>query len=88
MLQWQGSASHDAFAKQYRAAIREAIEARRRSREPIWTESIAVGSSRFIQRVSRDLKYRSRLKQEEVADEVWTVRETPPSYGSLSEDQD
>ena len=73
------------FAEVYELAIEEALDRRELQRNPIWTESIAVGSKAFISTVSKQLWNRTRLVESEVDAGIWTVREPSIPYGgSLS----
>ena len=73
------------FAEVYELAIEETLERRELQRNPIWTESIAVGSKVFISTVSKQLWNRTGLVKSEVDAGGWTVRESSVPYGgSLS----
>jgi putative transposase len=84
VLKWQGGIPRDGFAQSYSAAIDESIARRELERNPVWTESIAVGSKAFVRSVSEKLRRRKRLYQEEVSDGLWAVREDPVPYNSFS----
>jgi len=84
-----GPGLREDFDEAYRCQIAEAIATRRLAREPWWTESIAVGDKKFIQRVKEQTRHRRRLETTEAAAAVWAVREASRSYGDtgrVSED--
>jgi len=75
-----GPGRRDDFEQAYRREIADAIARRKLEREPWWTESIAVGSEEFIQRVKAQTRYRRRLDTSQAVDGVWVIREVAPSY--------
>ncbi len=81
VLKWNDGMRHHEFAGLYELAIAEALERRRLQRNPIWTESIAVGSKAFISTVAQRLLNRRRLEETEVDGGAWIVRESPIPYG-------
>ncbi len=81
VLKWNDGMSHHEFAGLYELAIAEALERRRLQRNPIWTESIAVGSKAFISTIAQRLLNRRRLEETEVDGGAWIVRESPIPYG-------
>ena len=74
-------AEQASFAQTYEAAIAQAIAERRLNREPIWTQSIAVGSKSFVRGIAHVTKKRRRLEMEENVDGVWYLREAEVTYG-------
>jgi putative transposase len=68
----------------YRRTIREAIKQRVLSREPWWTESIAVGRETFVRNVGEDTRNRIELFYEETGPSQWTVREKHAAYSRFS----
>jgi putative transposase len=72
----------DGFSAQYRASIDVAVQEGRLTRDPIWTESIAVGSEEFVRSVSDEIRNRVRLEINE-ANGIWTVREPLASYNAF-----
>jgi putative transposase len=64
-----------AFARSYEAAVAKELRDRRLSRNPIWAESIAVGSKTFVRVKADATKIRKKLKMIESADGTWYVSE-------------
>ena len=87
VLKWQGGVAHNDFAQAYSAAIDESIARRELERNPIWTESIAVGSKTFVGSVADKLERRKRLYQAETSKGVWTVRDSEVPYNAFSPPQ-
>ena len=81
VLRWQGGATWQEFARDYEQAMEAAVVEGGSLRNPIWTESIAVGSPGFTKRVLEGIRNRVRLQYEEVEPGVWTVREPDGRYG-------
>jgi len=71
----------DLLAKSHRAAIEEAIEKRRLSREAMWTESIAVGNESFVRKIAARTKRRRRLQLQKGGQGAWFIREQAEPYG-------
>ena len=80
ILKWVGGADRQSFSSQYRDAIEQALVERELVRDPIWTESIAVGSRAFIEKVAWNVRNRVRLEKFAVASGLWTVRESRAAY--------
>jgi len=76
---WEYDSVED-FKADYRRAIQEALEKRLLSREPHWTESIAVGSETFVKGVGEDTSNRIKLSYEEAGRSQWVVREARAPY--------
>jgi putative transposase len=74
----------NSLAESRRAAIEAAIEERRLSREAMWTESIAVGSESFVQKIAAKTKRRRRLPLTRGSQGAWFVREQAEPYGRNS----
>jgi len=79
LLQHLGGVAPESFRESYGAGIEEHIAARRVAREAAWTEGLAVGSRRFVERVAREVgriqtSY-TQLSSPEA--EAWCVREVP-----------
>lgn len=83
VLKWQPRGTREDFALEYETAIATVIQRRELQRNPIWTESIAVGSEAFVTKVVEGLENRRVLEQTEVADGVWAVRERETPYGGF-----
>lgn len=72
----------------YDASLDERLAAAvARSREPQWTEALAVGSKDFVCAVQAQYRTRSRfVVQQSVTEsgqEAWSVREAPEPYGGF-----
>jgi hypothetical protein len=61
-------------------SIAEALERRELAREPVWTESVAVGSQPFVKKVSEETQNRVALESQESQPGMWTVREPDCAY--------
>ena len=77
------------FREAYSAGLEEHTRKHRLERQAAWTESLAVGSRRFTERVARETG-RSQLTYtmlpKTAGSEVWCVRESPGSaYGPENE---
>jgi len=75
-----GGAQQD-FVQSYRQSIELAIHQGTLAREPIWTESIAVGPQAFVTSIAQQTGNRVQLETAEVTEGVWSIRETGTSYG-------
>ena len=53
-------------------------------RDPVWTESIAVGSEPFVMNVVERTRNRVDLDVAMTAGDIWTVRERESVYESVS----
>jgi hypothetical protein len=49
-------------------------------RDDRWSESIAVGSERFVEQVKNELGFRAQHRQDAVGDGLCTLREPVPPY--------
>jgi hypothetical protein len=68
------------LSSQHHEMIDESIEANLCAREPLWTESIAVGSESFVGMVSENTKNRSKLTIAKSEPSQWTISEEPAAY--------
>lgn len=80
VLELVGAGDAGDFARHYQAAIAKDLQRGRLAREPVWTESIAVGSQAFVARVAGAIHTRAKLEQFENPDGHWVLREPPASY--------
>lgn len=75
------------FRDAYAAGIHETLARGRPTREPEWTESLAVGSKEFVERVASETG-RHELTYEQVVSldgsTTWLVKEAGGSYDSVS----
>jgi putative transposase len=66
------------FRANYEAAIVERIG--RREREPVWSESLAVGSAKYIEEVAAQVQARLRLEREHLGGGAWVLKEQRAQY--------
>jgi len=70
------------FVQRYTSEIASAIAGGRLNRQSWWTESIAVGSQKYVQEIeARTRNVRKRIRSEEVVDGHWCVLEEGVPYG-------
>ena len=50
-------------------------------REPLWTESLAVGSAAFLQKIEPQVSSRRETEIVGTADNAWALQESPIPYG-------
>jgi hypothetical protein len=71
--------------KQFQKAHLEWVEAgssgEMARRDDRWSESIAVGSERFVERVKNELGFNAQHREVSVADGLYTLREPVAPYG-------
>lgn len=80
-LHWAGVDSLEEFQASYETWVEEGIASKEvLCRDDRWTESIAVGSKRFVDRFEDAFDHRIELKYERRQDNTWTVRETGEAY--------
>jgi hypothetical protein len=84
LLYWFNGLTKQQWMNEYRLEIDEAIAQKLSQRDPVWTESIAVGSEEFVRRISDEIQHRFRLDVDEVSDGIWVVREPMVSYNAFS----
>jgi putative transposase len=80
VLEMNGMDTCETLAANYRASIEDRLAGGPCRREPAWTESIAVGSQGFVEKIKGDTQHRRRLEMSEAAQNTWALREAPPSY--------
>jgi putative transposase len=68
------------FRENYRYAIDEAIARQELKRDPLWTESIAIGSESFAKRIEEETLNRRELTVETGPSNRWCVKEAPAAY--------
>lgn len=88
LLESLGGIELDEFRAMYDAGVRERVEREVRGRESHWTESLAVGSQEFIERMRSRYQRRSEVEvktaQGALADGAWTIRESKAPYVAFS----
>ncbi len=73
------------FVKSYTSEIESAIAGGRLRRESWWTESIAVGSRRYVQDIeARTRRRKKRIRSEDVGGGHWCVLEELAPYGEAA----
>lgn len=74
--------------EQYIHIVNQTLSAGHPGREPWWSESVAVGSSIFVEKIQRDLLSDYTRKQIEISygdHGIVTLRETKPTYGPIND---
>lgn len=75
--------SRESFIRQYSDSIGHSIQLLELKRDPIWTQSIAVGSEQFTEVVTHNVQGRTRLEREELTTGCWVVSESSHPYGAF-----
>ena len=63
------------------ASLAEKIARDEVKREPCWTESLAVGSLGFLEKVKPLILFRRKTEMASNADDVWVLQEAVIPYG-------
>ncbi len=64
----------------YIGIIDEALARGDFARDPVWTESIAVGSQSFVKQIEEKTKNRIKLTIKDTGSSRWVIREDDVSY--------
>ena len=74
--------SPDDYKENYVAALEQSIIQKDLSRQPIWSESLAVGSERFVREVETTLKNRFQTELMDTVQDngAWILRESTCEY--------
>ena len=81
-LCWRlGTGEVQEFRRNLEAALADAIACGELKREPIWTESLAVGSAGFVEKVKPMVLTRRETEVIEREEGVSVLEESPPPYG-------
>lgn len=82
LLRHLEAASMVSFRERYGRAIAEALGRHEFARNPIWTESLAVGSQQFVSRVGGSVRNRMHVDIEASAEDVsvWIAKESSGAY--------
>jgi hypothetical protein len=81
-LCWRLRASSvDQLRKNLAESLAQRIERGQLSRQPRWTESLAVGSNGFVERIRPLILSRRETEVVKTEGNVWLLRETPIPYG-------
>ena len=73
----------ETFRANYTGSIEQRISSGDEARRDIWTESLAVGSERYVQRIAEVVNNRRALDTEQIADpgsDGWVLKESRPAY--------
>jgi len=72
----------DAFRREHEARIEETLSNQNLRRQPIWTESVAVGERKWVKAVGENLRNRQVVVIEEQSDQenTWLVKEAHAKY--------
>ncbi|HOW66475.1 MAG TPA: transposase [Candidatus Paceibacterota bacterium] len=76
-----GAASLEEVRRNLETTLSQRIAEGLLAREGCWTESLAVGSRAFLSAVEPQIQSRREIRVEEVASELWALRESPIPYG-------
>jgi putative transposase len=79
-----GEQGLDRFRIRYREMIEEALARRELERQPMWTESIAVGDRAWAEQMGRQIRNRMgvRVEQANGNSGAWTIREDRGDYST------
>ena len=81
-LCWRlGTASLEEVRKNLGGSLAERIARDEIKREPCWTESLAVGSVSFLERIQPQICSRRETEILQTTGELWALQETPIAYG-------
>ena len=81
-LCWRlGVGSVEELRKNLTVSLAERIARGEAKREPCWTESLAVGSVGFIERIKPLILSRRETEVVQTAENVWALQETAIAYG-------
>ena len=81
-LCWRlGTASLEEVRKNLGGSLAERIARDEIKREPCWTESLAVGSVSFLERIQPQICSRRETEILQTTGELWALQESPIAYG-------
>jgi hypothetical protein len=82
LLEHVGAASQASFRERYGRSIEEALARRALTRNPVWTESLAVGSKAYVSTVGRKVRNRMHVNilDDNADPSLWIAREVPPPH--------
>ena len=81
-LCWRlGASSLEDIRKHLEASLSERIAGDQVKREPRWTESLAVGSAGFVEKIKPLILSRRETEMVETAENMWALREAETPYG-------
>jgi hypothetical protein len=70
------------FRQTYEHWVNESLHTRKALREPVWSESIAVGSERFIKAIREKLGYLANGRKIIEKDDTFSLREPHISFNT------
>ena len=77
-----GLGSDTQLRKYHREWVEEAMIRDGRKRQPLWSESVAVGSERFVLDVLEELRIRAKGRKVRKVGERYELREPPATYNA------
>ena len=77
-----GMSSVEQFHAWYARSVDERLASEHLKREGHWTESLAVGTEAFAQRIRGEYRHRMQFSVNRASDGAWHVREEGVSYGT------
>ena len=81
-LCWRvGTTNLGELRKNLEVSLAETIAQDRVKRESCWTESLAVGSQSFVEKIQPRMLSRRQTEVTETGSGIWILKETPPAYG-------
>ncbi|MCU0722792.1 MAG: transposase [Planctomycetes bacterium] len=84
LIECTGSSDLGEFRSWYEGAVGEKVRQSSISREPAWSDSLAVGSKQYIEEIQRFYTSRSQLEvfeiPESAGESAWAVREVQSPY--------
>lgn len=87
LLQLCGFSDHDQFAEQHRQWISDSLVNGSKQREKSWTESIAVGSSNFVEETKAKLGIKAQGRRIEQQEGRFVIREELAPYNTVFDQQ-
>ena len=82
-----GFENYDDLKEAHRKWVQSEIQTNKSDKETKWTQSIAVGSKRFIETIKEGLGFRAKGRKIIYADDTFELREMIAPYGKAT-DQD
>lgn len=83
-----GFADMAEFSRFYVAGIQGRLDQGRLSKQPCWTEAVAIGSEEFVHEARKSCSYRRSMESCQVqlsgGESAWLMRESRASYSAVS----
>ena len=83
MAFYTGFKDYDAFASAHRKWVQSALEEIDNKRQSRWTESVAVGSKPFIQRIKNAMGTMAKGRSVQTTEEAFELREAQSAYNAI-----